>query len=581
MKVMWKAVCAAALLIAATTIEIGCGNTYRPVATPLPVTTGNPSGAETEVVLNQNPNGGSSVLTTIDVSGDTNAGNKLLNNVVGSAVEGSVLGSLGTPVNVTATPLAFDFSRTSVFTANTSTDSVTQATLSTTTAGFAAGTTTISLEPGSAPVGMSFQYFGATYTQDYVVNSGTTTATCPGTGSITAIAQPSAAVLATICLGTATTPANPLSAWIYKDQSKVFVLDSKGNVYVVSASKYKVTNTIPVGGTPIKVAQSATGQYIYVLNTNGSITIIDGQAEAVVGTPVSTAISTASLTTAALPIDIAQDPNYTDTIANSQYNHIWVLLADGTVNVYDGTTPGQLTWITSLSTITPAQLTAGVYPTNLALMRDGTGAYVGLGNTSQIVGINTSQLATGGAITMNAATAITLDVLAGGISRRNVTQTLTDTAGNPHTVTVETTVPTVNSIAVSRGGNSADLSKVYAATTTSTTYYCYDSNVNPTDCANADPWDGTSSFIVSGCTDLAGQNAMSCPNLYNGAAVVTAANNGTTPINTFVTTILSPWVGTYAGPVVSYCNAGNPAAGQYDGQKNCPAMVPVLVLGRS
>ena len=63
MNVMWKATCVAVLLIAATSIEIGCGNTYRPIATPLPVTTGNPSGAETEVVLNQNPNGGSSVLT--------------------------------------------------------------------------------------------------------------------------------------------------------------------------------------------------------------------------------------------------------------------------------------------------------------------------------------------------------------------------------------------------------------------------------------------------------------------------------------------------------------------------------------
>jgi hypothetical protein len=555
MKVMWKATCVAALLIAATSIEIGCGNTYRPVAIPLPVTTGNPSGAETEVVLNRNPNGGSSVLTTIDVSGDTNAGNKLLNNVVGSVVEGSVLGSLGTPVNVPASPLAFDFNRTSVFTANTSTDTVTQVALSTTTAGFAATTTTISLEPGSAPVGMSFQYFGATYTQDYVVNSGTTTATCPGTGSITAIAQPSAAVLATICVGTATTPANPVSAWIYKDQSKVFVLDSKGNVYVVSASQYKVTNTIALGGTPIKAAQSSTGQYIYVLNTNGTIAIIDGQAESVVGT-VSTAISTASLTTSALPIDIAQDPNFTDTIANSQYNHIWVLLADGTVSVYDGSTPGTLTLVTSLSTITPAQLTAGVYPTNLALLRDGTGAYVGLGNTSQIVAIDTSKLATGGAISNGATTAVSLDVLAGGISRRNVTLTIVDTAGNPHVVTVEQTVPTVNSIAVSRGGDSADLSKVYAATTTSTTYFYYDANVN----------------LI---------NTAVFPNLYNGTAVVTAAGNGTTPINTFVTTILSPWVGTYAGPVVSYCNAGNPETGDYDGQKNCPAMVPVLVLGRS
>ena len=144
---------------------------------------------------------------------------------------------------------------------------------------------------------------------------------------------------------------------------------------------------------------------------------------------------------------------------------------------------------------------------------------MGLGNTDQIVGINTSALTTG-AITTNATTAITLDVLAGGISHRSVTQTLTDTAGNPHTVTVETTTPTVTNVAVSRGGNSADLSKVYAATTTSTTYYCYDSSVIATDCANPDPWDGTSAFLASGCTDLPAQSAMSCPGLYNGTAVV-------------------------------------------------------------
>ena len=68
--------------------------------------------------------------------------------------------------------MAFDYLRTSVFTANTTADSVTQVLLATSTGGFAANTTTISLEPGSKPIGMSFQYFGATYTQDYVVNSG-------------------------------------------------------------------------------------------------------------------------------------------------------------------------------------------------------------------------------------------------------------------------------------------------------------------------------------------------------------------------------------------------------------------------
>ncbi len=75
--------------------------------------------------------------------------------------------------------MAFDYTRTTVFTANTATDSVTQLLLNTSTAGFSANTTTISLEPGSTPIGISFQYFGSTYTQDYVVNSGTSDAPGP------------------------------------------------------------------------------------------------------------------------------------------------------------------------------------------------------------------------------------------------------------------------------------------------------------------------------------------------------------------------------------------------------------------
>ncbi len=71
------------------------------------------------------------------------------------------------------------------------------------------------------------------------------------------------------------------------------------------------------------------------------------------------------------------------------------------------------------------------------------------------------------------------------------------------------------------------------------------------------------------------------PNLYNGTAVVTAASNGSDADQYVCDDDLSPWVGTFAGPVVTYCFAGNPETGDYDGQKNCPAMVPVLVLGRS
>jgi hypothetical protein len=158
MNVIWKAACAAAL-IAATVIELGCGDVYRPISTPLPVTNGNPSGPETEVVLNLCPIGSvctdntgapsGSVLTDINVSGDTNVGNKPLYNTVASPV-GPAAGSM-------ASPLAFNSTRTAVFTANTATDSVTQASLGTSTAGFSANTTTISLPTGSAPIGISFQ----------------------------------------------------------------------------------------------------------------------------------------------------------------------------------------------------------------------------------------------------------------------------------------------------------------------------------------------------------------------------------------------------------------------------------------
>ncbi len=526
MKVMWKAVCAAVLLITATTIEIGCGETYRPIAVPTPATTGNPAGSETEVVLNQRPDGSSSA-TNINVSGDTNEGNKSLGNVASAA--------------------AFDYSRTNIFTANTASDSVTQLYLATSTAGFASNTNTILLEAGSKPIGISFQYFGTTYSTEYVVNSGKTTS-CPNSGSIGAITQASAELKATICVG-----ATPVVAWIYKDQTKVFVLDQTENkVYVVNASQSKVTNKISVGSGPFKVTQSADGNYVYILNGNdGSISIIDGQAEKVVGT-----ITTTNALSSALPVDLAQDVQYNETTKNVQYNHIWVMQADGTVSVLDANNPGTLSWITSLSTITTAQYNAGVRPTNLALMRDGTGAYVGLAGTDQIVGIDTSKLATN-AITpgvnscptlpcsvVPATTAVTVGV------HRSVNASYKDTGGTSHSVLVETTTPKVTWVAVSRGGDTSYLSKAYAATTTSTTYYYYDANVHPT--TNA-----------------------TYPNLYNGTTVVTAAASGTTPINTYITTIMTP-------SDVTYCDPGNPVvSGVYDGQKGCPSMVPVTVLGRN
>jgi YVTN family beta-propeller protein len=637
MNVIWKAACAAAL-IAATVIELGCGNVYRPISNPLPVTSGNPAGPETEVVLNLCPTGSictdytgapsGSVLTDVNVSGDSNTGNKPLYNTVGSQI-GPAPGSL-------ASPLAFNATRTAVYTANTATDSVTQSLLGISTAGFSANTTTISLPTGSAPIGISFQYFGSTYSQDYVVNSGTGTVNCPGTGSVSAILEATDQLAATVCVGE-----TPVLAWIYHDQSKVFVLDySEDRVYVVNASSYLVTNLIPVGSGPFKVAQSNTGQYIYVLNSDDTVSIIDGLSETVVNTInlASAAGGQCGTVCSALPVDIATDPNFNDQSTNTQINHVWILHADGTVSVWDGTKPGVLSWITAVATITPAQATATppAFPTNLALMRDGTEAYVGVGNTDQIVAINVGLLGEPGVVTLgvnpcpaganctqiSSTTSVTVGVHHGTLANP-LTAILTDNVVAPDlTVTtytsatpvpVEVTTPTVTSVAVSREGTTSNItnddSKVYATTSTNTIYYCYNYQAVATSCTdtNGEVWtsgnpattfetvsqSGTTlppqgpAFIPagSGCTVLPDNSmAISCPNLYAGTSVVTAAAIGATtqgtnviapgiPINTLLTTLLAP-------VQVTYCSPGT-APGEFDGQKNCPAMTPVLALGRN
>jgi YVTN family beta-propeller protein len=593
---MWKAAGAAVLLIAATSIEVGCGETYRPIATPLPVTTSNPSGPETEVMLSccLNPSSSnaqtptpSSVLTEISVSGDGNMANKVLANVAGLGT--APIPPLPPAPPISFVPMAFDATRANVYTANTTTDSVTQVTLQVTTGGFSSTNTTIALPPGSKPTGMSFQYFGPTYTQDYVINSGTTTATCPGTGSLGVITQATAELKTTVCVGV-----SPVAAWIYKDQTKVFVLDqTESQIYVVNASSYKVTNKIPLGtgAGPIKVAQSnSDSNYIYVLNSgNGSIAIIDGQAEQVVATVTPSNPAVCGTYCNSPLVDIAQELNYNDTTPDTQTFHVFVLHADGTVSVFDGTTAGQLTWITSVQTITSAQANAGAYPTNLALLRDGTEAYVGVGNTDQIVAINTGTLGGPGAITQGVNGCPT----SGSLSCTMLPATTPVTVGmrrtvsatgqtcNPTSATgagcLEVTTPVVTNIAVSRGGTTSDLSKVYAVTKTSTNYYYYDASGNPT--SSRPSGDPTPAW----CTDNG--NVTICHGLYNGTTVVTAAAigavvQGTTvvvpaiPINTYVTTITAP-------PQLTYCDPDILANGFFDNQKVCPVMTPVAVLGRN
>ncbi|MDR3762710.1 MAG: hypothetical protein P4M01_01305 [Acidobacteriota bacterium] len=551
----------AVLLFAATLIETSCGDTYRPVATVAPTNAGDPSGSETEAVLqccldpssvNAVTTSATSVLTAIDVSGDMNGGNKVLGFKAASAA-GPVSGSVGQPI-------VMDYNRTIMYTASTANDSVALTTLNSSATGFSSYNATISLPTGTKPIGLSFQYYNSSYSYMFVVNSGTSSTICPGTGSLGIINQSTDLLLGTVCLGSSAAPSTPVDAWIFRTHGKVFVLSynasGSSTVYVVNTTSYKVTNTFTVGKGAVKMGQSVDGNYIYTLNnTDKTISIIDAVNEDVVGT-----VSTANSLSSAAPVDLALDMNYNDTTSNTQYNHVWVLLADGTVSVYDNTTPGSLTWVTSMSTITDAQLTAGIYPTNIAMLRDGTEVYVGLGNSDKIAGIDTSMISQSAVTSSLALTSVTVGV------HRSTSGTMTDTASATYTV-AETTTPIVNFVAVSRQGtgsnNSAVLSKAYASTVSTTVYSYYDANGNAV--TSRPEADSTPTW----CTDSG--NTTTCANLYNGTAVVTGAANGSTPINTYVTTISSP-------AQVTYCTAPSTDT---DGQKECPLTTPTFILGRN
>src|SRR5664280_82960 len=69
----------------------GCGGTYRPIASILPLAAGDPQLADTVAVLNVNPNtlpDATGALSVFNVNGDSNVGNFSIgaNNLLATAI---------------------------------------------------------------------------------------------------------------------------------------------------------------------------------------------------------------------------------------------------------------------------------------------------------------------------------------------------------------------------------------------------------------------------------------------------------------------------------------------------------------
>jgi len=224
-------------------ICLSCGDTYRPVAIPLPPKPPDPGAFHYVLAISDNGPANPGSSTRIDVSGDTN---------VGVATTG-----LG-PSHAAILP---NTSR--IYIANTLEDSISSYAPSSQTV-----VTTTSLPPGSAP---SF----VTTTQNdtvFVANA--------GNGTVVAISTGSNVITDTITVGS-----NPIAMAETPDTKRLYVLNQASNsVTSITPSDRLVQRTItdPSINSPVWAVVRSDNARAYVLSSgSGKITTIDTATDSV------------------------------------------------------------------------------------------------------------------------------------------------------------------------------------------------------------------------------------------------------------------------------------------------------------
>jgi YVTN family beta-propeller protein len=289
-----------AAIILLTILAIGCGQTFRPIATPIPEPGGDPSILKRAIVVTDNAaaRGGASI---IDTPGDTNLGN--------------VVAGVG-PVH------AGFVSANRTYIANQGENSVTRFVTS-----FPGSPATIAM-----PVGCSPQY--ATNR----VPSLSGYVACPGNNTVAVLNVALDAIVTSVPVG-----ASPVALIQSFSTSKVYSIESGGTVTVIQTLDNVVGATIPVGGTPVWPEMNQDGSLLFVLNAGGYVTPVD------------------TLTDTALP-NIAVGANPTFLFFDTNRRRLYVVNSGGgSVSVIDAvaTSPTYLTVIATVPVGTnPTSVTA-------------------------------------------------------------------------------------------------------------------------------------------------------------------------------------------------------------------------------
>ncbi|HWC17218.1 MAG TPA: YncE family protein [Terriglobales bacterium] len=299
MKLSRLAAVACAALICA--LISGCGDVFRPVATPLPQPAPDPQNFRLAVFTSCQLSGSSSdpnnpcsssatsQVSDINVSGDTTEG---IVPVGQAPVFALVEVSAGFVATITTADYAGDTVTRHTDT-HTLTTPVTSSISPATTIGLPQGAKPISIvdvnnrlyvaesgrgklaaiggfpeallneiQVGNAPVHVSVL---PSANELYVVNK--------GDGTVTVIATADDSVLATIAVGT-----SPVWAVPSADSSRVFVVNQgSGDVSVIDATSHTVIATLPVGSSPNYAVFDAKNQRVLVTNSgSNTLSVING-----------------------------------------------------------------------------------------------------------------------------------------------------------------------------------------------------------------------------------------------------------------------------------------------------------------
>jgi len=198
-----------------------------------------------------------------------------------------------------------------IFVANRDGDSVSEVSLTGTTT-----VTNIGLSPGSRPVALA----STAATVVYVANSGTNLF-CPSTGSVSVISTASLVATNTVCVGV-----SPVAIVQQPNGGYVYIANSDNTISVLNPTSVSVSATLTQAGglhqNPVAMVASPDGAYIYVVAQGNGTTA--GWLDIIT--------TSNNIVAASVPLGISPTSAHYDTVLNRLYV---TNTGDNTVTVFD------------------------------------------------------------------------------------------------------------------------------------------------------------------------------------------------------------------------------------------------------